>query len=157
MIKTVSLAARDQLLISGGLNNAVQVWNLQTGKLIKVLSGHTNTVNQVTVSPDGRFIASASKDRTIKVWSLATGNLVQTLKGHTQEVNTVAFFPGSQFLASGSSDTTLKLWRIKTGTVEKNLSGISASGVKRCHPFLAASSLPVPAPIKTIKLWKWVR
>ena len=43
-----------------------------------VLQGHTESVQSVVFSPDGRHIVSGSSDRTIQVWDAQTGDQVGT-------------------------------------------------------------------------------
>ncbi|MFQ6030733.1 MAG: WD40 repeat domain-containing protein, partial [Dehalococcoidia bacterium] len=50
---------------------------------ILTLSGHSDYVFGVAVSPDGRQVVSASRDGTLKVWDLATGREQRTLTGHS--------------------------------------------------------------------------
>jgi WD40 repeat protein len=38
----------------------VKLWDTSTGKQIKTLTGHTNEVNGVSFSPDGKMLATAS-------------------------------------------------------------------------------------------------
>ena len=90
------------------------------------LAGHTNWVNSVAFSPDGKTLASGSSDATVKLWDIATGTLKTTLEGHTAPVNSVAFSPDGKTLASGSSDATVKLWDIATGTLKATLEGHTA-------------------------------
>ncbi len=42
---------------------------MKTGILMKCLKGHTNKINSVCYSPDGKKIVSASADNTIKLWN----------------------------------------------------------------------------------------
>ena len=82
-------------------------------KLRATLQGHTQPVQSVAFSPDGKTIASGSRDMTIKLWDVATGKERATLMGHS---NYVVFSPDSKSLASfGGSDMTVKLWDVSTG------------------------------------------
>ncbi len=49
------------------------------GALIRAFVGHTGEVRAVSVSRDGRLLASASVDQTIKLWNISTGELLATL------------------------------------------------------------------------------
>ncbi len=44
-------------------------------QILKVLEGHTGTVNAVAVSVDGGKIVSGSDDSTVRVWSADTGQV----------------------------------------------------------------------------------
>ncbi|MEH2248645.1 AAA-like domain-containing protein, partial [Nostoc sp.] len=79
------------------------------------LEGHSERVNSVVFSPDGKTLASASADKTIKLWNLDTGKEITTLSGHSAAVNSVVFSPDGKTLASASADKTIKLWNLDTG------------------------------------------
>ena len=51
----------------------VRVWEVRSGKLIHVLTGHSSVVLSVGYSPDGQYIVSGSSDNTIKIWDSRTG------------------------------------------------------------------------------------
>jgi WD40 repeat protein len=95
----------------------------QEPKLRGTLKGHTESVQSVAFSPDGKTLASASGDRSIKLWDVATGKEQATLKGHTGSVRSVAFSSDSKTLASASYDKTVKLWDVATGKERATLKG----------------------------------
>jgi len=50
---------------------SMRLWDVQTGRLLQTFSKHSNDVNDVSFSPDGKWIASASSDRSIELWQLS--------------------------------------------------------------------------------------
>jgi RNA polymerase sigma factor (sigma-70 family) len=70
---------------------------------------HAALVNDVTYSPDGRVIASASGS-TAYLWEATTGRALRQLKGRGKWVNAVAFSPDGKTLASAGSYDDICLW-----------------------------------------------
>jgi hypothetical protein len=67
-VNAVAVSPDGRFLVSGSSDHTVNVWELESGRLLRSLEGHTGGVNAVAVSPDGRFIVSGSEDRTIRAW-----------------------------------------------------------------------------------------
>ena len=106
------------------------MWDADTGQEILTLKGHTDGVNSVAFSPDGKRLASAEHDNTVKVWDAATGQELLTLKGHTgNAVSGVAFSPDGKRLASaGWWDQTVRLWDADTGQDGPHAQGAHRQG-----------------------------
>ncbi|MCB0167217.1 MAG: WD40 repeat domain-containing protein, partial [Anaerolineae bacterium] len=66
-------------IVSASLDHTMKVWNVESGRAIRTLEGHTGSVNGCAVSPNGRWIVSVSYDTTLKVWELRTGQCLTTL------------------------------------------------------------------------------
>lgn len=88
--------------------------------LKQTLTGHTNIIESVAFSPDGKMLASASGDKTV-IWDVQAVTPKQILVG--DESYSVAFSPDSKTLATGGRDNVVKLWDIKTSTLKQSLTG----------------------------------
>lgn len=93
------------------------------GPLLRTLTGHTRTINAVTLTLDGRRVVSGSDDGTLKVWDVESGIELYTLIGHSNKVKAVAMTPDGRRVVSGSTDQTLKVWDIVSGTELTTLRG----------------------------------
>ncbi|MEZ5776463.1 MAG: WD40 repeat domain-containing protein [Hyphomicrobiaceae bacterium] len=78
-----------------------------------VLRDHTETVNSVTFSDDGKLVFSGSDDQTVRVWKADTGHLVATLSAGAK-VLSVDFHGGASGhvdrIVAGLGDNTAKIW-----------------------------------------------
>lgn len=112
----LDISADGQFLVTGESHaNAANVFDISTGEVRHTLSGHTDSVHNVAISPDGTRIATASADHTARLWDTRTGRLIKELKGHTYHVIHVAFSPDGTRLVTGSNDQTIRVWDGQTG------------------------------------------
>lgn len=82
----------------------------------QVVSGHTDSVNVLTIYVDARTLATGSADKTIQLWNIKdTDKPLHTFTGHTDGITAMDFSVDGTLLASGSSDKTVRLWDLTTG------------------------------------------
>uniref|UniRef100_A0A061R0U7 Wd-repeat protein n=2 Tax=Tetraselmis sp. GSL018 TaxID=582737 RepID=A0A061R0U7_9CHLO len=67
----LAIAARDELLVTGGMDNAIHAWDLRSRSSVQKLEGHTDWVRGVGIHT--HCIASGSKDRTVRLWDMRMG------------------------------------------------------------------------------------
>jgi WD40 repeat protein len=107
----------------GFVKNMVVVWDLESGKQLTELKGHTEAVLSARLSADGTRAVTASRDKTAKVWEATTGKLVTTLTGHEGPVASAEFSADGTRVASAATSE-----RSKSGTSKLARSNSSWSG-----------------------------
>jgi WD40 repeat protein len=63
----------EYLVSAGGLfvDAEINIWHVDTQKLIESVRGHTKSVTNILISPNGKLMISTSYDGTILVWELS--------------------------------------------------------------------------------------
>jgi WD40 repeat protein len=65
---TVAVTPDGRRAVSASADDTLKVWDLETGRELRTLEGHTDWISAVAVTPDGRRAVSASADQTLRVW-----------------------------------------------------------------------------------------
>ncbi|MCC7361987.1 MAG: hypothetical protein IT317_21060 [Anaerolineales bacterium] len=131
----------------------VGVWDAASGEQIRSLQAHTQTVNAVAYSPDGRWLASAADDGAA-LWNALDGALVYTLTAHTAPVAALAFAPDSRTLATAGYDGQVIVWDVAAGTPRTTLTlgaPVYALAFSPDGTLLATGSA---APDSQVRLWR---
>jgi RNA polymerase sigma factor (sigma-70 family) len=93
------------------------------------LQGHTDSVQRVAFSPDGRRLLSCGLDGAIILWDLETGREIRRFEGHSDRVDCVSFSADGRRFLSASWDGTIRLWDVETGRELKSIRFQGAPGV----------------------------
>ena len=159
----VAAGPRQRATSSGdvGRERRVQVWDLASGKLRFLLSGHEANVNALLFTSDGRWIVSGSNDGTIRYWDRRTGSLGATFAaapdGRWVMVTDKGFFAASAnagdllSVVRGYEATSIdQMWQslYAPDLVREHLAGDPSGEVKlaAAHADLPKVLLSGPAP-----------
>jgi len=99
------------------------------------LKGHTDSIESLAFSTDGKTLASGSTEKSIKLWDVATGkntNSLEIADAESSALRSVALSPDGQILASLSIWNDIRLWNIATGksTTIRKRPGCTERGYK---------------------------
>jgi WD40 repeat protein len=134
------------------LEPVIPLTDIPHPNLIRTLQGHTYWVFACQISPDNRFIVSASLDKTLKVWDTATGVERFTLSGHTDSLQSCQISADNRFIVSASDDGTLKVWDTATGVERFTLVG-HANSVRDCQISPDNRFIVSASSDNTLKVW----
>ncbi|KAJ5223807.1 hypothetical protein N7468_008349 [Penicillium chermesinum] len=121
----------DDILVSGGCDREVRVWNMATGDTTlriwdlasgtcrNVLVGHQASVRCLAIHGD--LVVSGSYDTTARIWSIPQGRCLRTLSGHFSQIYAIAF--DGRRIATGSLDTSVRIWDPQSGQCHAILQG----------------------------------
>ncbi|GAB4472456.1 MAG: hypothetical protein Kow00124_10530 [Anaerolineae bacterium] len=123
-------------LATAAANGAITIWDVNSGRQLQTLLGHTRDVIDVAYSSDGARLVSASTDGTVRLWDAETGEQIATLEGQTQLVSRVAFSPEGDLIASVGEDQLLNVWDAET------LQPLSYSPITATVPLIAITFSP---------------
>ena len=104
------------------MDNTLKVWDLESGRELRTLTGHTNTVNGVAVTPDGSRAVSASADTHPQGLGPGERPGAAHLEGHTVGSRRGGD-AGRQARRLRLDDNTLKVWDLASGQRAAHLDG----------------------------------
>ncbi|MCI0552262.1 MAG: TIR domain-containing protein [Anaerolineae bacterium] len=82
---------------------------------LQAYRGHSDSVESVALSPDGKFVLTGSDDGTASLWDVATGKELIQFVGHTNQVKSVAFSSDGKYVLTAGDDETARIWDTATG------------------------------------------
>lgn len=153
-IQSIEFSPVDASLVtSASDDHSVKIWNLQNNTSA-TLTGHSDKVNAVTFSPNGKILASGSNDRTISIWDVQKKHNITTLKhkspeGSLSRIISVAFSPNGEILAS-SGHKSVKLWKVDKW---KEIASLKHSDWVHAVVFSPNGQLLASVDGKQIKVW----
>ncbi len=112
--RLVLASFRTSMSLSGS-DNTIVVLDFETGRKLAVLSGHTDGISSIAVTPDSRCAVTASKDCSLAVWDLRRTDSTRVSAEHKGIVDAVAVSPDGSRALSGAWDHTVALWDTSSG------------------------------------------
>ena len=128
---SLACSADSTLLVSGGDDDQVRVWQTTNGVLVTNLVSQTAMVTRSCVAPDGSLVACADADGAVRLFAAQSGASACVITAHTNQVSALAFSPDATFLVSGGGclDNSICIWDCSNGGQLQSIAGLFANGV----------------------------
>jgi WD40 repeat protein len=164
-ISEMSLDGEDPIIVTGGKDSFIQIWNPTSGSLERNIEVPANEVRSLAIYQGSEtYILVGTKDSQVILWDAKRNCCVRVFEGHRASVHSVSISSSVvdietendlDFLciASGGADRTVRTWDLNTGRKKKKFRhsrSISTMVVanKGIRPILATAGVE-----RIIKLW----
>jgi WD40 repeat protein len=113
-VQAIAFAPNGKTIFAAGADKVIRQWDLDSGKEIRKLEGHTEDVLALAVTSDGKKLFSTGMDRTVQEWDLTTGKSNELGK-HDDGVESLALSSNGALLATVGRDFRIGLWGVPSG------------------------------------------
>lgn len=127
-IRCLAISANGRLMVSG-VNRRLRVWDVDSGRELRTLSGLAEKVNAIALSADGRRAVSGGACALafdsfgeLKIWDVQTGRELRALQGYSGDVTAVAMSADGRLVLAGGL-RMLKIWDAESGQELRTFQG----------------------------------
>jgi RNA polymerase sigma factor (sigma-70 family) len=116
--KVVAFSADSQTVTSIGGDEAIRIWDVASGRLLRQLAGPACDLTDIcsACSPDGSAVVVWRRlPPYLVLWDLVTGKELRTLSWNGNPPSALAFSPDGTTIAAAKSDRTISLFDTDTG------------------------------------------
>ena len=106
---------KNKILISGGKDGYLRVWNLNTNALVLEIPAHNFGIYKIEFFNNGKHFCTASRDKSIKIWDTNDCSVISKLErkqgGHSHAVNDICKLK-EDVLCSVGDDKRIIIWDV---------------------------------------------
>jgi WD40 repeat protein/serine/threonine protein kinase len=111
---TLAVSDGGELLVTGGADGLVRVWELQTGQQLHTFPERAGKAHTLLLSEEGGLAVTADWSGTAHVWDFTTGRRSFELFGDHGRVRSVSVDRAGRHALVGDADGALCLWNVRT-------------------------------------------
>lgn len=140
-IHRLAMDVRGRFFVTGSEDKTVRVWEMPTGKLLKILrppvrSGGYGAIHALAISPDGRHIACAGNTSsggpgyTVFIFDRTTGKMARGITGLPASIASLSYSYDGETLAVGmSGQGGIRLYRARDNSLAAEDRGYGGEAV----------------------------
>ncbi len=156
---SLAITPNGQMIVSGGQDATIRLWDFASGKEVHKFIGHEGPVYNMEIMQDGKHLVSvADKDLAVKIWNIENHELVSSLAPNSAHVTAVAISPDQRFIITGGEDGFARIWDIDRGVLLRSLEhehGIYSMTISPDGRHLLCGSKRTPGERYPGVVWVW--
>ncbi|XP_021737664.1 transducin beta-like protein 3 [Chenopodium quinoa] len=114
-------------------DDSIKIVDSSNASIKSTIEGDSEPITALALSPDDKFLFSASHSRQIRVWDLSTLKCIRSWKGHDGPVMAMACDASGGLLATAGADRKVLVWDVDGGFCTHYFKG--HKGVVTCIMF----------------------
>lgn len=110
-ILAIDISKDSSLLVSGGKDSTVVIWDFINNKILRRLSFPEGIVTSVNISPDNKYIITGGTDEKVFLYDVEKDEVVNVFTDHSCKITSVKFSPDGSLIASAGSDGLIYVYK----------------------------------------------
>lgn len=102
-----------RVLATSCTDETIRLWDATTGRFLRAIVAHDDSILGFGWSLDGKLLATASRDGTVRFWVPETGLRLATLRAERGLIS-FAWSPDRRLIAAGLAGSGVQLWEFST-------------------------------------------
>ncbi|MFN4946362.1 MAG: caspase family protein [Chryseotalea sp.] len=116
----------DLYVFTGRMDHSVQMWEIDTKKIVRDFIGHTDIISSLQSNNDGSILLTASWDGTARLWNVSAGLALLKLKHDYGAIHTAIFHPDYKKIYTAGTDRIIREWDAQNGKLLRTFIGHQA-------------------------------
>ena len=156
-INSIQFNDNGNFIISASQDKTIRLWDIESGRCMRIFEGHNNVVIAATFSVDNKKIISVSKDWTIRIWNIITGQCESSTTWNCGDESSdyeyeIIFSPTRDYMVVNAIDgSIIRFWDIKSGKLihefKEHVYPVKSFALSNDGKYLVSRSA------ETIKVW----
>ena len=134
-----------KIIFSSSKENNLCMWDLDSGKMLLNLPGHTRSITAVIVNKDFNLAITSSEDYSLRIWDLQSEVIKSILQGFSSNPTCIRFSPiDENIIISGDTNGEIKIWDLSNkkciSTIEAHIIDITSLALtNNCDRIISTS------------------
>ena len=122
-ILAIDISKDSSLIVSGGRDSTIVLWDLISGKVLKTLRYQKGIISSLKISADCKYLVSGGSDKNVFLYDLKNNKILYELGKHSDDITSVAFSPDCKTIAATCADHFIYLYAVESGKLISKLEG----------------------------------